>query len=56
VATALRLIRGSGAVEKARAQARRFGDNARDALDGLPKGDITARMADLVEFVLSRQV
>ncbi|TLZ57935.1 MAG: polyprenyl synthetase family protein [Methanobacteriota archaeon] len=56
VATALRLIRESGAVEKARAQARRFGDNARDALDALPKGDVTARMADLVEFVLSRQV
>jgi geranylgeranyl pyrophosphate synthase len=50
------LIRESGAVEKARAQARRFGDNARDALDGLPESEATARMRDLVEFVLSRHV
>ena len=56
VQTALRLIRESGAVEKARAQARRFGDNAKDALDGLPEGEATGRMADLVEFVLYRQV
>ena len=55
VQTALRLIQESGAVEKAREQARRFGDNARDALDGLPEGETAGRMRDLVEFVLSRQ-
>ena len=56
VQTALRMIQESGAVEKARSDAREFGDRAVQALEGLPDVDARRRMRDLVEFVLSRRV
>jgi geranylgeranyl pyrophosphate synthase len=55
VRTALRMIQDTGAVEKARAEARSFGDLARRALDTLPDTNARGRLRDLVDFVLSRQ-
>jgi octaprenyl-diphosphate synthase len=54
VQTARRLIQESGAVEKARGDARGFGDRAVTALEGLPDVEARRQMRDLVEFVLSR--
>jgi octaprenyl-diphosphate synthase len=54
VQTARRLIQESGAVEKARGDARGFGDRAMKALEGLPDVEPRRQMRDLVEFVLSR--
>lgn len=54
VQTALRMIQESGAVEKAKSEARGFGDRALGALDGLPDTEARRHLRDLVEFVLSR--
>ncbi len=54
VQTALRMIQESGAVEKAREEARGFGDRALECLKGLPEGEARDHMRDLVEFVLAR--
>ena len=56
VQTARRLIQESGAVPKARSEARAYGERAVAALDGLPDVDARRQMRDLVEFVLSRDV
>ena len=54
VQTALRMIRESGSVDRAREEARAFGERAVAALGALPDGEPRRKMADLVEFVLSR--
>ena len=54
VEVALRLVRGSGAVEKSRVDARHFGFLAREALDPVAESDAKSNLLKLVEFVLSR--
>ena len=48
------MIRESGSVDRAREEARAFGERAVAALGALPDGEPRRKMADLVEFVLSR--
>jgi len=55
VRSALRMIQESGAVEKALADARSYGDRAVKALEGLPDVEARSKLRDLVKFVLSRQ-
>jgi len=55
VHTALRMIRDTNAVEKARADARSFGELARRALGPLPDTEARRHLRDLVDLVLSRQ-
>src|SRR2546426_949227 len=50
----LGLLRDSGAIEKAAAEAFAFGQLAKKALDPLPESDAKASMAQLVDYVLSR--
>src|SRR3989475_10515215 len=50
----LALLRDSGAIEKARAEALGFGQLAKKALDPLPESDAKANMVQLVDYVLSR--
>ncbi len=54
VHTALRMIKETGAVEKAREDARAFGDLALRSLDELPDSEARRHLRDLVEFVLAR--
>ena len=54
VQRALALLRDSGAVETARAEAVAFGQLAKKSLDPVPEGPAKANMARLVDFVLSR--
>src|SRR5437867_12260447 len=51
----LGLLRDSGAIEKARAEAFAFGQLAKKALDPLPESDAKASMVQLVDYVLSRE-
>ena len=51
---ALAMLRISGAVEKARADARAFAQMAKDAIAGLPETEAKRNMIRLVDFVLSR--
>ncbi|MEK6987656.1 MAG: polyprenyl synthetase family protein [Candidatus Thermoplasmatota archaeon] len=55
VRKALAMLRVSGAVEKARADARQFGQLAKDAIQPLPDGESKRNMIRLVDFVLSRE-
>src|SRR6266702_1813562 len=50
----LALLRDSGAVEKARAEALTYAQLARKALDPIPDSDAKANMDRLVDYVLSR--
>ena len=52
----LELLRDSGAVEKARAEAFAFGQIAKKSLDPLPDGSAKENMVRLVDFVLSRDL
>jgi octaprenyl-diphosphate synthase len=52
----LLLLRDSGAIEKARAEAMAFGRNAKKSLDPLADGPVKENMVRLVDFVLSRDV
>lgn len=56
VQQALRLLRDSGAVEKARAEAQAFGQTAKKAIDPIPDSDAKANMGRLVDYVLSRDL
>src|SRR2546427_362303 len=51
----LGLLRDSGAIEKARAEAFAFGQLAKKALDPLRESDAKASMVQLVDYVLSRE-
>ncbi len=51
---ALAMLRISGAVEKARADARHFGQMAKDAIAALPDTQAKRNMIRLVDFVLTR--
>src|SRR5437867_8879512 len=51
----LALLRHSGAIEKARAEAFAFGQLAKKALDPLPESDAKVSMVQLVDYVLSRE-
>ncbi len=51
---ALSMLRVSGAVEKARADARHFGQLAKEAIAPLPDSEPKRNMIKLVDFVLSR--
>ncbi len=55
VRKALAILRVSGAVEKARSDARRFGQLAKDAIAPLPESEAKTNMIRLVDFVLSRE-
>src|SRR2546426_1921168 len=50
----LALLRDSGAIEKARAEAFAFGQLAKKALDPIRESDAKANMVQLVDYVLSR--
>jgi len=54
VRRALTLLRDSGAVETARAEAFAFGQLAKKSLDSIPEGSAKAHMIRLVDFVLAR--
>jgi len=54
VRRALTLLRDSGAVETARAEAFAFGQLAKKSLDSIPEGPAKAHMIRLVDFVLAR--
>lgn len=54
VAQALALLRESGAIETARADAFAFGQVAKKSIDPIPDGPAKTNMGRLVEFVLSR--
>ena len=54
VQRALSLLRESGAVEQARAEARAFGEIAKKSLDPMAESDAKANMIRLVDHVLSR--
>ena len=54
LAHALAMLRASGAVEKAWADARHFGDLAKQAIAPLPPSDAKRNMLRLVDFVLTR--
>ncbi len=51
---ALSLLRDSGAVDRARADAQAFGAFAKKSLDPIPDGQAKASMGRLVDYVLSR--
>ncbi len=51
---ALSLLRDSGAVDRARADAQAFGAFAKKSLDPIPDGEAKASMGRLVDYVLSR--
>ncbi len=55
VRKALAILRVSGAVEKARGDARAFGQLAKDAIHSLPESESKRNMIRLVDFVLSRE-
>jgi len=55
VRRALGMLRVSGAVEKARADARHFGQLAKDAVGPLPDSKSKRNMIRLVDFVLTRE-
>ncbi len=50
----LALLRDSGAIEKARAEALTYAELAKKALDPIPDSEAKANMYRLVEYVLSR--
>ncbi len=52
----LALLRDSGAIEKARADALRFGQIAKKALDPIADSDAKMNMVRLVDYVLSRDL
>lgn len=54
-AAAVRLIRESGALDRARREARALVDEARAALLSLPAGDARNTLSDLGEYVLERE-
>jgi len=54
VHTALRMIRETGAVEKARQDAREFGELARGSLEDLRDTEARRHLRELVDFVLAR--
>jgi len=53
---ALDMLRDSGAVEKARVDARHYGFLAKEALEPLPETEAKASLLKLVDYVLSRDV
>ena len=53
---ALGMIQESGAVEKARVDARSFGSLAKKALDELPDTEAKGNLLRLVDYVLTRDV
>jgi len=55
VQRALGMLRSSGAIEKARADAHHFGSLAKKALDPLADGDAKRSMIRLVDYVLTRE-
>jgi octaprenyl-diphosphate synthase len=55
VRKAISLLRQSGAIEKARADARHFGQLAKDAIAPLRDNEPKRNMLRLVDFVLSRE-
>lgn len=56
VQRAVALLRDSGAVEKARADAFAFGQLAKKSLDPLPQSDTKADMIRLVDYVVTRDI
>ena len=54
--SALTVLRTSGAVERAWADARHYGDLAKQAIAGLPPSEAKVNMLRLVDFVLTRDV
>jgi len=51
---AIAMLRESGAVDKARMDARHFGDLAKEALEPVPDGEAKGNLLKLVNYVLSR--
>ncbi len=56
VQRAVALLRDSGAVEKARADAFAFGQLAKKSLDPLPESDTKANMIRLIDYVVTRDI
>ena len=54
VLRALTLLRASGAIEKAWADARQYGERAKEAIASLPPSEAKLNMLRLVDFVLTR--